>query len=241
MCGVYMFENKINHHKYIGASKHIEKRYKEHLRDMENNTQKQKTLYKAFKKYGLDNFEFSIIEECLPGDRFKREKYWIDYYNTYEDGYNETRGGEGLDGAPKAKGDNHPNSVISEATAKKIISELATTRLPFSEIAKKYSCSVDIVKDINGGKTHTYLHNYGTNIREKNSIKRNSSFEKLSIEEVYQIIHLLGTTSLNYTQIGKMFSVSQQTISRINNCQTWKELHSYKKNIREEMMKSNEI
>ena len=42
MCGVYMFENKINHHKYIGASKHIEKRYKEHLRDMENNTQKQK-------------------------------------------------------------------------------------------------------------------------------------------------------------------------------------------------------
>ena len=141
----------------------------------------------------------------------------------------------------KQKGDNHPNSLISEATAKKIISELATTRLPFSEIAKKYSCSVDIVKDINGGKTHTYLHNYGTNIREKNSIKRNSSFEKLSIEEVYQIIHLLGTTSLNYTQIGKMFSVSQQTISRINNCQTWKELHSYKKNIREEMMKSNEI
>lgn len=49
MCGVYMFENKINHHKYIGASKHIEKRYKEHLRDTENNTQKQKTLYKAFK------------------------------------------------------------------------------------------------------------------------------------------------------------------------------------------------
>ena len=86
-------------------------------RSIENNTQKQKTLYKAFKKYGLDNFEFSIIEECLPEDRFKREKYWIDYYNTYEDGYNETRGGEGLDGAPKAKGDNHPNSLISEAVA----------------------------------------------------------------------------------------------------------------------------
>lgn len=118
---------------------------------------------------------------------------------------------------------------------------MATTRLLFSEIAQKYSCSADIVKDINCGKTHTYLHNYGANIREKNSIKRNSSFEKLSIEKVYQIIHLLETTSLNYTQIGKMFSVSQQTISRINNCQTWKELHSYKKNIREEMMKSNEI
>ena len=38
---------------------------------MENNTQKQKTLYRAFKKYGLDHFEFYIIEECLPEDRFK--------------------------------------------------------------------------------------------------------------------------------------------------------------------------
>ena len=170
MCGVYMFENKINHHKYIGASKHIEKRYKEHLRDMENNTQKQKTLYKAFKKYGLDNFEFSIIEECLPEDRFKREKYWIDYYNTYEDGYNETRGGEGLDGAPKAKGDNHPNSIISEATAKKIISELATTRLPFSEIAKKYSCSGPIV-------VVTCFASFPNNLR----MRKDCSF-KLSIE-----------------------------------------------------------
>ena len=241
MIGIYKIENKVNGKVYVGQSIDINARWKNHITLLNKGNHHNDYLQKSWNKYGENNFEFSIIEECLPEDRFKREKYWIDYYNTYEDGYNETRGGEGLDGAPKAKGDNHPNSLISEATAKKIISELATTRLPFSEIAKKYSCSVDIVKDINGGKTHTYLHNYGTNIREKNSIKRNSSFEKLSIEEVYQIIHLLETTSLNYTQIGKMFSVSQQTISRINNCQTWKELHSYKKNIREEMMKSNEI
>ena len=75
-------------------------------------------------------------------------------------------------GRPKQKGDNHPNSLIPEAVAKKIISELATTRLLFSEIAQKHSCSVDIIKGINSGKTHTYLHNYGKNIREKNSIKK---------------------------------------------------------------------
>ena len=70
--------------------------------------------------------------------------------------------------------------------------------------------------------------------------KRVSSFEKLSVQEVYKIIELLGTTDLSYTDIGRMFSVSQQTISSINRCKTWKELHSYKSNIREEMRK-NEV
>ena len=240
MCGVYMFENNINHHKYIGASKHIEQRYKEHLRDAEGEAQKNKTLYRAFYKYGIENFTFSVIEECEPEERFEREKYWIEYYNTYEDGYNETKGGEGLEGAPHLKGDDHPNSLISEAIASKIIQDLANTRLSFAQIAKRYSCSEDIVKDINIGKTHKYLHNYVSNIREENYIKRVSSFEKLSVQEVYKIIELLGTTDLSYTDIGRMFSVSQQTISRINRCKTWKELHSYKSNIREEMRK-NEV
>lgn len=237
MCGVYMFENNINHHKYIGASKHIEQRYKEHLRDAEGEAQKNKTLYRAFYKYGIENFTFSVIEECKPKERFEREKYWIEYYNTYKDGYNETKGGEGLEGAPHLKGDNHPNSLISEAIASKIIQDLANTRLSFAQIAKRYSYSEDIVKDINVGKTHKYLHNYSSNIREENHIKRVSSFEKLSVQEVYKIIELLGTTDLSYTDIGRMFSVSQQTISRINRCKTWKELHSYKNNIREEMRK----
>ena len=57
------------------------------------------------------------------------------------------------------------------------------------------------------------------------------------MQEVYKIIELLGTTDLSYTDIGRMFSVSQQTISRINRCKTWQYLHSYKNNIRNEYKK----
>lgn len=49
------------------------------------------------RKYGKENFTFEIIELCPEDNNIlsTREKYWIDFYNSYEEGYNETRGGEG--------------------------------------------------------------------------------------------------------------------------------------------------
>lgn len=50
-------------------------------------------LYQAFKKYGLENFTFEEIEE-VPQDKLdEREKYWINYYDSYKNGYNSTLGG----------------------------------------------------------------------------------------------------------------------------------------------------
>jgi len=47
------------------------------------------------KKYGIENFKFEIIEECSDEEVDTREIYWIDYYDTFKNGYNLTRGGEG--------------------------------------------------------------------------------------------------------------------------------------------------
>jgi hypothetical protein len=59
-------------------------------------------LYKAFEKYGIENFEFTILEELeyVQDLLNEREKYWISFYHTYVNdpcgpGYNLTRGGEG--------------------------------------------------------------------------------------------------------------------------------------------------
>lgn len=232
--GIYCIENLINGHKYVGASKHIETRWKEHIRDAKSVLQSNKSLYQAFNKYGIDNFSFYILQECSEEELWELERKYIKQLDTYRNGYNETTGGHHPENCRKLKGNEHPNSIITEATTKLIIRDLAKTRDSFEIIAQRYSCSVDIIKDINGLKTHEYLHNYNSNIRESNSIKRNSSFEKLKTDQVYDIIKLLIETDKNYTEIAKLYKVSPQTISRINKCQTWKELHNYSYNIREE-------
>ena len=47
-------------------------------------------------KYGLNNFALEIIEECAQDKLDEREVYWIEYYDSYHNGYNETFGGQGL-------------------------------------------------------------------------------------------------------------------------------------------------
>lgn len=91
---IYMIYNKINNKKYIGqTTRTIEKRYKEHLREVDYN-RLNLSLYRAMRKYGVENFDVKEIEECPNEELDEREIYWIDYYNTYGlDGYNETKGG----------------------------------------------------------------------------------------------------------------------------------------------------
>ena len=88
--GIYKITNKINGKSYIGLSSNIEERFKKH-RQMQG----EKILYSAFEKYGIENFEFSVLEYCLLEQLSEREKYWIAYYDTYNNGYNATLGGEG--------------------------------------------------------------------------------------------------------------------------------------------------
>jgi len=89
-CGVYKITNLLTNKSYIGVSIHIEQRWKEHL-----NGRGSKQLYKDFFNYGVNNFSFEILEECKEEELYDKEPYWIKYYNSYLDGYNQNPGGDG--------------------------------------------------------------------------------------------------------------------------------------------------
>jgi len=55
-------------------------------------------INRAYKKHGSKNFEKNILEFCNEDNWQEREKYWIKKMNTYGNGYNLTKGGEGLIG-----------------------------------------------------------------------------------------------------------------------------------------------
>ena len=97
MKGIYKITNKINGKAYIGKSSDIEKRWQYHLNNYTSNREYNKTLYRAFRKYGINNFSFEVLEEL--SDKYdeqsnEREQYWIKYYNTFDFGYNMTEGGD---------------------------------------------------------------------------------------------------------------------------------------------------
>jgi hypothetical protein len=64
--GVYEIVNTINGHRYVGSSCDIKNRWREHVRDLNNNKHHSAYLQRAWNKYGEKYFIFSIIKECFP-------------------------------------------------------------------------------------------------------------------------------------------------------------------------------
>ena len=97
---IYMYENKINQHKYIGMTNNFERRKKDHISASFNSNSSDYFLpiHSAIRKYGKENFNYIILEDNINTEVEAKEKeiLWIKKYNTYEDRnhYNLTPGGD---------------------------------------------------------------------------------------------------------------------------------------------------
>ena len=91
---IYKITNKLNNKIYIGQTiKTVSKRFQQHKNNSNKDYFSQIVLYKAFNKYGIENFICETLEE-VPNDKLdEREKYWIEFYDSYFNGYNSTLGG----------------------------------------------------------------------------------------------------------------------------------------------------
>ena len=77
---VYLLLCGTNNKPYIGSTRDFELRKKEHQRRLRRGAHENRKLQRAWRKYGEEVFEFSILETCGEGVRLDREQYWIDYY-----------------------------------------------------------------------------------------------------------------------------------------------------------------
>lgn len=237
MVGIYKITNLINNKIYIGLSIDIKDRWKAHrTRPFQPNcSQYESHLYRAIRKYKLENFKFEIIEECKPDELEEKEIYWIKYYNTTnpEIGYNKTSGGEHA----------ITFSKLTQQEVLKIQELLIKTKISQQLIAKEYNVSQRSISGINTGQTWyneklSYPLRKESILKQNNTIKINNNLmntcpkcgklksysallcidctkkesriiERPSREELKQLIR-----TLPFTQIAKKYNVSDNAIRK---------------------------
>lgn len=226
MIGIYKITNNINGKCYIGQSRDIQKRWTSH-KNVPFNPNYQEydyPLYKAIRKYGLENFSFEVLEECSIEELNEKEDFWINKYNSIDSdhGYNQTLLGF------------HQHGI--KLTSEQI--DLITKDLKESldlleqEIAEKYGVSIHSIKDINVGRTWRrdnieypirdnkskkkyYCQYCGKEVSEGNNRCKdcyNKSIRKVNRPEKDELYNLLKENS--FCAVGKMYGVSDNAIRK---------------------------
>lgn len=170
ICGIYCIFNKVNHKRYIGQSTDIYLRWSQHKSSLTKKSYSGDNhhLTYAWHKYGEDNFELFVVEQCKKSELDTFETFWINYYdstNPYK-GYNKTKGGRfdyKITYPKKDKvlymnkcGVNYQGHVLSEDDVKQII-KLFDNKESNTSIAKKFNVSKSLIASIRKHKSWTYL------------------------------------------------------------------------------------
>lgn len=221
MIGIYRIENLINHKCYIGQSKYIEKRWNRHRKEPfnQNSHSYNYPLYKAMRKYGIENFSFEVLEECDITELNEKEVYYIDVYNSFYNGYNQTVGGDASASVEKEK-------ILG------ILNDLKTTFLSHSEIANRWNISIEMVQGINTGRY--WKHNIEYPIQKRAERKKyfcvdcgkeitkgstrcevcakiaHRKTERPTKEELLSILYQIQ----NFTHIGQKYNVSANMVKK---------------------------
>lgn len=106
---IYKITNIQNNKIYIGQTiRPVKDRINRHFNDALNNII-DTHFARAIRKYGKDNFKWEIIDEAKTQNELNnKEQYWIRYYNSTENGYNET------DAIYKCGGNTYKNKTKEE-------------------------------------------------------------------------------------------------------------------------------
>ena len=119
MIGIYKITNKLNGKVYIGQSRDIDTRWRQHINAKDNFA-----IHNAIKKYGKENFKFEVLLECPANMLDVWERDMIALYDCISPkGYNLTEGGEGYQCSEETKikmSNAHKGIPHSEETKHKI-------------------------------------------------------------------------------------------------------------------------
>lgn len=147
---LYKITNTVNKKVYIGKTySTLEVRWRRHMQDVFrlNEYLEYKynyKLYNAIRKHGISNFKIELINQFEEGELEQKEIEYIERYNSYNNGYNSTLGGDG-------------SRLITKDTSDNII-KMYYDGIPISKIALYNSVHVETVRRILKNNTEYVPH-----------------------------------------------------------------------------------
>jgi len=215
--GVYEILNTLNGHRYIGSSKNIVSRWRDHKKTLRANNHRSRYLQRAWNKYGEGLFKFSVLVCCEKEHNLLYEQMFIDKLNP---SYNlekiagsslgTKRSESAIENMRKAKAD------IGEETREKMSRWQMGRKLP-KETREKQSL-------VRRGRKLSAEHKQ--KIAKAHLSKPRT---RLKPEEVLEIVRLYNTGEFPQIVLAKMFMVGKSSISSIVYGCNWSKVTGIKK------------
>lgn len=181
---IYKITNTITGKVYIGFDSDYPNRIRIHKSASKSGNTK---FYRAVRKYGWEQFKHEAIYQSWNRDNTLNvmETYFISEYDSYNNGYNSTRGGDGCFGLLLSEEAKHKISLGNKQKPKqdkkwieKRIYAGLETRAKNKELGKSYSLSTerkqrisDKTKGISKPFSKQHLESVRKSMAERNSVK----------------------------------------------------------------------
>jgi len=149
--GIYCLSFNNTDKVYIGKSITLETRLYVHLWNMRRN-QSAKKLQEAYNTYGEPTF--NILVECAEHEIYKLEKFYIQEFDSYNNGFNTSPGGEAGNISP---GELNARATSSNKNYLEALKLLVTTNLTGAQIAEMTNLSKSIISHISSGEGHKWM------------------------------------------------------------------------------------
>lgn len=191
---------------YVGQTTNLHNRQLQHEKYdpyNPNNREYHLPLSRGIRKHGLDAYKCIVLEEVENQDLLnEREKYWISFYNTYEDlnKYNLTPGGSPRD---------YKFTYFSDKIIDYAIDLIKNSTCSFQEISNETGISVVMLSEINHGKRRKKDF-------EQYPLRELTKGRKITSLQLEEIKDLLENSKLPMTEIAVQYGVSVETIRSIN-------------------------
>ena len=204
---IYAYKKKSsNKIVYVGQTNNLEYRHKQHIKyDPYNpdNREYNYPLSRGIRKYGEDEYELIILEDDLLQSQLnEREIYWIKFYDTYFNGYNQSTGGS-----------NPVKPIFDDKLIDLAIEMLKDYENSYQDICDKTGLSITHVYNINTGNRRK-RDNIQYPIRPNNVAGTRGL--KFNPQQNIEIHNLLLNTHKEFKEIAELYHCDAATISRIN-------------------------